>query len=226
MVQLYLIPYWVVNISIFMELIVTLVCFGIAYVSWRVYNITEERDIKFFSFGFLSIAVSYLLWSALNFLMLKNADIGIEVLRVSRIELLGAGLLISYFGLFIVGWVTLNYATFKSKGFRNYLLLVGLGLIGVYLSLNKATAFYTVSLFLVLMMASHYYLEYFRKRTVPRLMTFFSFLLILISRVELYFSSQSYSHYIIGHTVELIGYFILLINLIIVMKNGKEKKQA
>ena len=89
---------------------------------------------------------------------------------------------------------------------------------------NKATSFYTISLFLVLVMVAHYYLEYFRKKTIPRLMTFFSFLLIFISRAELYFSSQSYAHYIVGHSVELVGYLILLINLIFVMKNGKEKK--
>src|SRR3989344_8180148 len=158
MVQLYLIPDWFVNISILMELIVTIVCFGIAYVSWKVYTITDERDIKFFSLGFLSIALAYFLWSALNFMMLKNAGLGVEVLRISRLELLGAGLLISYFGLFIVGWITLNYATFKSKGLRNYALLIGLGLIGVYFSLNKATSFYTISLFLVLVMVAHYYL--------------------------------------------------------------------
>jgi len=224
MVQLYLIPEWFVNISILMELIVTLVAFGIAFVSWRVYRITNERDIQLFSLGFLSIAISYLLWSLLNWIMLKHVELNIEALRVSRIEILGATLLISYFALFVIGWVTLNYATFKSKGIRNYVLLVGLALLTIYLSANKATAFYIATIFLSMIMMAHYYLEYFRKKNVRRLLTFFSFLLIFISRAELFFSSQSYAHYIAGHSIEMVGYIILLVNLIIVMKNGQEKK--
>lgn len=224
MVQLYLTPDWFVNIAIFMELIITLVSFGIAFVSWKVYKITNEREIKFFSLGFLAISASYLLWSILNWLMLKSDNVGLFALRVSRIEVLGALLLASYFGLLIIGWITLNYATFKSRGLRNYVLLVGLGLLTVYLSVNKAVAFYYVLIFLTLMMVAHYYLEYFRKRNYRRLITFFSFLLILVGRGELYLGANSYVHYIIGHSVELLGYFLLLINLVVVLKNGQEKK--
>ncbi|MEK6919015.1 MAG: hypothetical protein AABW73_03165 [Nanoarchaeota archaeon] len=224
MVQLYLIPEWFINISILMELIITLVSFGIAFISWKVYKISNEREVKFFSLGFLSIAISYLLWSILNLVMLTGAGGGISALKVSRIQTLGATLLVSYFVLLIIGWVTLNYATFKSKGLRNYVLLIGLSLLTVYLSANKAVAFYYVSIFLVFMMLVHYYLEYFRRRNVRRLLTFISFLLILIGRLELFFSADSYLHYMIGHSVELLGYGVLLINLLTVLKSGQEKK--
>ena len=207
-----------------MEIIITLVSFGISFFSWKVYRITNEREIKFFSLGFLSISVSYLFWSALNMIMLTKLGGDLIIMRVSRINYLGAGLLVSYFALLLLGFVTLNYATFKTRSFRNYILLVGLSLLTVLLSSNKATAFYVTSIFLVLVMASHYYLEYFSKRSVRRLLTFISFLLMFVGRAELYLGADSYVHYMIGHSVELLGYAILLVNLLVVLKNGKEKK--
>lgn len=226
MVQLYLVPKWFVNISILIELIITLVSFGISYFSFRVYRLTKEREIKFFSLGFLAVALGYLTWLVLNLIMLTDIGGDISSLRISRINFIGAVLLIAYFALFLIGWSTLNYATFKVKSFRNYTLIVGLSLLAVYSAINKASAFYLVSILLSLIMASHYYFEYFDNRNPRRLLVFSSFLLIFISRVELYLSSNSYMHYIAGHSVELVGYMILLINLIMVVKNGQEKKQV
>jgi len=223
MVQVYLIPQWFVATSILMELVVTLISFAISYFAWKIYRITKEREIKFFSIGFLSIAIAYLMWSLLNLVMLTDIGGDIRSLAVTRVNYLGAGLLAAYFALFIAGWYTLNYASFRTKSIRAFILPIIIGFIAIYISVNKATAFYLVSLALIFFMVAHYYVEYFRRKNARRFLTFASFLLIFISRAELFFSPNSYLHYAVGHSVELIGYVLLLINLFIILKNGQKK---
>jgi len=224
MVLSFPIPAWFIQISILIELIITVISMAIAFTALKIYSICRQRELKIFGLGFLLISVSYILWSGLNLLFLAELDFIKGLVDLNKITNIGVILLFGYFILFLIGLATLAFMTLKIKGKRAYLLIVILSLLPLILNPKETSYFFITSLVLLFFIAAYYGAAWFARRKTKRLISFTAFSLLFLARVELLFASKNYFHYIIGNVGELIAYLLLLINLVFIIKNGKKKK--
>ncbi|PIN91228.1 hypothetical protein COU61_02365 [Candidatus Pacearchaeota archaeon CG10_big_fil_rev_8_21_14_0_10_35_13] len=218
-------PEWFLNLSLIFQLLLTIISLGIGIVSLRINSYCKSREYKLFGAGFILIALSYVFWTGLNLFVLTRIREGVEALELTTIATIGAVMLYTYFLLFIIGLITLTYLNLDIKGIRAYLLLVALGILPVILSTEKALAFFIITALLILFMTTHYLRVYQKKKTVNRLMTLSAFALLFISRIDYFYSNTNHIHYVLGHSIEIIAYLLLLINLVLAMKKASNPQK-
>lgn len=224
MSAVYLVPKWFLISSLFMEIFVILVSLGISFISLKIYSICREREPKLFGFGFLLISLSFIFWFLLNFLLLVNMKLSSPAVDISRINQIGVFLFMSYFFFFILGLTLLAYNTLRARNRRGYAFIALLSFLAVILAAERVKAFYIISGVLFFSLTLHYLFNYIAKRNIKKLINFIAFFLLVISRVGLYMSGVSYLYYVSGHIIEFIAYFLLLLNLLSMMKNEQKKK--
>lgn len=218
MAVLYVSPSWFYWVSIIFEIIFALVTGAVAFYSFKVYNLTKQRDSKLFGFGFLFISLSYIVWLLINLFLLNKIDNGMHVLDLNKIAFLGILGVYSHIIFFTIGLLTLIYLTLKVENIQIYFMLVILTFLCLILSFNKALAFYLLSSVFLLYIVYHYIVQYVKKRKTKSLLVLNAFILLAISFIQFIFASQNYLYYVFGHFLELIAYVILLFQLIIIKK--------
>ena len=140
------VPKWFFGTSIFMSFLITLITLAVSFYSFQIFRLCRKKEIGFFGLGFLMISLSYVFWSIINLLVILNFQIS---------QNLGVFLLYGYFLLFIAGFATLTFTTFKIKGKRAYLLFVTLSVLALILAFEKASAFFIVSIILLVFIIYH-----------------------------------------------------------------------
>lgn len=215
---LYSVPQWFVGFSITMEIIFALVSLIVSYFSLKIYALSGQREPRLFGISFSVISISYIIWGALNFFVLKELNQGFSVLTLEKLTTLGASGIYAHILLYTIGLTTLAYMTFRIKSKRVYSLLLTLSLLVIVFSANKFNSFYILSSILLLLISFHYVSEYNKRKNPKTLLVLIAFIFLLLSSIGLAFSSQSYIYYIIGHLFELVAYVIILISLVLTIK--------
>jgi hypothetical protein len=133
-----------------------------------------------------------------------------------------------YIGFFILGFISLLYATLKLKSIRIYIALLVITALAIRFSCFKSLTIYLItSLFLVLI-SYHYFREYFRFKNENTLLVGIAMLFLLISNVLMSFVGNYIQPnlYVISRLIELLAYALIITSLYKIVKNGKKKKQA
>ncbi len=224
MANLYIIPasffgYQSFSYDAILELAFAIITLIVAIYAFKVYKLSQEKQSKLFGIAFLFISASYFIWSIINFGILEKFENSIpNYVNISNINaLITIGVYIHIL-LFITGLVTLAYMTFKIKSPKIYSLLLILTLISLSFSSNVIFLFYLLSSLLLIYIVLHYLINYINHKQARTLLVLIAFIFILFSTIHFIFSVNHALYYIIGHFVELVAYFLILINLILVIK--------
>lgn len=218
-------PEWFYGIDSIFEIfsvIVTLIIAGYAY---KLYKFSENKNYKYFSLAFLLFAVGFI------FKILTNITVYSEVLEKMPL-----------------GTITLVHSTihqyefFYILGYLGFRLAILLGLLGIYMVSYKHTnitdMFLYSFLFILICIFSHYdfiifhlttiaflcFIVYFyinnylNKKNKPSLLIASSFIFLLISQVFFAFTYFELIHYITAEIFQLIGFILLLIGFMWVIK--------
>jgi hypothetical protein len=222
MASVFSIPNWFFGYDVIFELFFAIITLAVALYAFKVYRLSNQEQPKLFGLAFLSFSISYFVQSILNYLIITEAAKTIcEVVKIQSVALFNAIRIYIHMFFFIVGLVTLAYMTLKIKSPKTYLLLLASFLLTFFIVANKIPWFYMASS-LLLVFISLFYLFNFLENKQPK--TFLVFLFLLFGHLHFIFSLNHVIYYAMGHFLELLAYILILINLLLILKNGKKKK--
>ncbi|OIO42782.1 hypothetical protein COU56_02530 [Candidatus Pacearchaeota archaeon CG10_big_fil_rev_8_21_14_0_10_31_9] len=218
MASLYYIPNWFFTTSIIFEIIFAVVTGLVAVLSFKVYNLSRQKEFRLFGLGFTFISLSYIIWSLINLFLLDQLSDALKVLSFNEFVSLGALGIYFYMLLFIVGLATLNYTTLKENSKSIYIIILLISLVGIITSFNKGFTFQILSSIFLAFLLIHFASQVKRNKNVKSLLVFFAFLSLLVSHVIFIFSTSQYMYYVMGHIFELVAYILILARLYIIIK--------
>ena len=218
MVKVYLTPDWFFIYSIIFELLFSFIGALVAIYSLKLYNVTKEKELKYFGIGFSFISLSYFIWSMINSFLLDKLTDGVQVLSLQEFVTIGSLGIYIYMLLFIVGLATLTYTALKVNNGKVYSLLIIISILIVILSDNKALSFQLLSSIFLIFLIMHYYSQFNKDKNYKRVIILVAFILLLLSRTQFILSTSQYIYYVIGHFLELIAYSLILLRLVLIIR--------
>lgn len=232
-------PNWFYYGDILFELFFAITTLLVSLYSFKLHKLSEQRQFKLFGFAFLSIAVSYILQLVLLFMGLLHMNnvvcAKMGIVNPEVFSILGN---YAFMVFFITGLTILTYMTFNIKSHKVYLLMFILIITALIFSINKVFSFYLLSAILLLFIIQYYFKNYLEKKKTSALIILFSiisllassifYLLVVIKGVGIYYILAHFTELMIymaaAHLFELAAYILIIINLIIIMKNGQKKR--
>ncbi len=212
------IPLWFYGITSIIYLLSSVVCFLVAYFSYRVYKMDRKRKILFLLMGFLLLGLGFLVLaapSAYIYIGLKNYKQ--TALSINRINYIG---FLVYYVLSTLAYLAffLMYSPLKLKG-KTFIIFVPLW----YADSNR---FHIYSIVLLLAVFVQTVIKAIRRKKLNNWLVMFSFLCLLLFHFLLLLTSFSVTNFILANGILILGFVSLLYMLIRVNYIGKEKVKA
>lgn len=218
MMPIYVVPYWFFQLSVFLEVLFAVAAGIIAYYSFKVYKLSNQRTSLLFTFGFFFIALSYLIKSAVILFLLGEAKEGIRELSFQGLTLIGEVGFYANILLFILGLVTLTYMTTKKKNFLLYALLTALSFLVVLHNVDAIFLFNILSTLFLLYLCIHYGMEYSENQNKKTLLVLIAFVFLLLSGLGFVVAYDYYLNFVIGHMFELAAYILIIASLVLTIR--------
>jgi len=219
MAHLFLTSNWFFLYDVIFELFFAITALIVSVYSFKVYKLSNQNQPKLFGIAFLSFSISYFIQSILNYLIISE-----KAQIISNIGILNSLGLFSHIFFFIIGLTTLAYMVLKIRSKQTYILLLSSSLLSFLIIANKLYWFYAFSSLLLIFISIYYFLNFTKNKKPKSFIIFLAFLFLLFGHIHFIFSVNHLLYYIIGHFLELLAYILILINLTLVLKNGKKKK--
>lgn len=219
MYNIYLVESRFFLVPILMQIFFALITLLITYLSFKVYRITKTPQSKSMIIAFFLIFVSYLIQATINIITWIgiNPDLyvlfGIHPLSVYHNQ----GL---YFHMLFmtIGLAFLMYTVFKAKESSLLWYFILSSLLVFFLSSNKIIGFFLLTSLYLAFLSYHFFLNYKKRKTTASLLVTLGFFFLFLGHVGFTFMETSTLFYIIGHSLDFIGYFLLLYNFYLIRK--------
>jgi hypothetical protein len=222
--DIFITPQWFFGYDVILEVLFAVVTLLVCYYAYKVYKLSGQNHLRLFSWAFLFIGVSYIAQSILNFLILDSLDDDVSNLiklqSVYHLNLFGI-----YFHtiLFIIGLIILVYTAMKIDNVGVFVLLLGLIFPVLYFTPYKTFTLYLFSTVILGFIAYYYLKNYWNNRKPTSLIVSIAMIFLFFSYFQFIFATQNSIYYVIGHFMELAAYALILINLGIILRVGKQK---
>lgn len=204
------IPLWLVKYDLFFELIFFISTLILGLFSFKIYKKTKQESILLFSIAFLSIALCYLLKTSLNFINLFGLDYK---------HIFDFGEIYVPHIFFMIGLSIFVYVTLNISKIRVLLMIFFVSFITLWISNDKAFAFFILSTIYFIFISWHFLENYLDKKDVNSLIITFAFFCLLVGNIDFVLSSKYEIFYLVGYILELIAYSLIIINLYMVQKS-------
>lgn len=224
MATLYLLPNWFFTYSVIFEIIFALITGFVAFYAFKVYLLCKQNESKLLSMGFAFISASYILWAIVNLSLIDRLSSGISAVELSNIVSLGMIGVYTHIFLFIIGLLTVTYTNLKVNNAKVYSLILLLSILALFMTDSKGSAYYILATIFFGYIAATHLSSYIKNRNSKSLIILIAFALLFISHIYFIFAARSYMYYVIGHSVSLAGYILILFGLILIIKNEQKKK--
>lgn len=217
------IPQWFTSSGIILELIFALVTLLIAVYSYKVYKISKQRYTFLFGAAFFSIGIAYFLQATLNFLInrsINSLDVFAMALPLSHCPTFQLSILavLLHVIFMIVGLALLAYVTLKERNFKIFVLFLLLSFVGLLFASQMVFVFYILSSTFLLFITLQNLKRHRKQGTLNSILLFFGFGLIFLGNLQLAISMYLGLFYLLGHISVFVGYVLLLINFLRVVK--------
>lgn len=224
METVYLMPTWFRGIDVSLEIIFAAITFLVAFFSFKIYNITGEKEHRNFAIGFSTISFSYMVWAFLNYFIVSEIQEGLCVLRLREILAVSSVLIYFFMVIYSFGFFLLYNSTLNQKIIENSSFMLVIIMLSLYFACNKTAIFALFATVFPFFISLHYFRTYFNNHKRSTFSIGLAFLLISISGILFTFSNNNYIYYLVKHVLELISYSLIAIILLITLKHGKKKK--
>ena len=217
-------PEWFFGYDMALEIAFAVITLLVCFYAWKIYKVTGERNIKLFSLAFLFISLSYFVQSILNFIMLDSLDdnvyslIGLQ--SIYHLNLFGIYI---HSTLFLIGLLLLTYIALKIYSFQSFVLLSILVFTSLYFSLYKTFMLYLLSTVLLGFIVYYYLTNYWNNKKVTTLLVSVAMMLLFVGYLFFIFGIDNSTYFVLGHVLELSAYVLVLINLLVILRVGKQK---
>ena len=226
MQNVFLVPNWFLGYDILFELLFVLVTFFVSFYSFKVFKLSREEKPKLFGIAFLLISAGYFVQMMMNsifFFFLK--DLVFTPYQAYRVLMTYAVSMYGYTFLLLIGLVVLVYMTFNIKKISVFLLLFFMSLLILMFSVQKLFSFYVLASLITLFVVIHFFKNYRKTKTLNSRLVFIGFVLILASYLLFIFSTQIHIYYFLGHFSKLVGYLLILVNLLMIANAEKKFRE-
>jgi len=219
MANLYMVPNWFLGYDLILELAFAIISLIVSIYSFKIYRLSEQTQSKLFGIAFLFISISYFIQSFLNFTIISKLNENIRIiLKIISVNVLNTIGIYAHILFFITGLITLTYMTLKIKSAKTYSLLFITIILSLVFSSNKLYLFYLLSSILLIYILIHYLTNYLKNKQSKTLLVLAAFAFLLFGSIHFIFAVNHSLYYVIGHSLELIAYLLILINLILVVR--------
>ncbi len=207
-------------------LIFLVITFLVSIFSYKVYKLTGQDQLKLFSLAFLGFSLAYAIRSLIEFITFFSIK-GLLVDGVDRHEItevifpLRALSEYAFMLFFIGGLILLTYMTFKTKNRPMLFLLFGTVFLSLLLNPFPLFLFHVLASLFFVIIVIHYYKNYKSKKKPQTFLVFIAFVFLLLGNFTLVFSMRHPSPFTLGRILELIAYFFILTDLILIYKKKK-----
>ncbi len=222
------------GIDSLVEFLIVIVAGIISLYSHKIYKMIKEENYRYFSWAFLSVAISFLFKVLSNFTIMNRISIHqanfiyIITTQSQYMPVIDFFSFTFYKIFLLVGFLILFLILTKSDKKENVFLFVYLSIIAILFSIYFNFIFFITTLLILILLTVHFYHNYNVHRTVNSLLVYLGFILVSISHSLLIFEDVHSLFYIFGEGLLLIGFLCLLINHIKInlffKNNGKENK--
>jgi hypothetical protein len=225
METIYVMPNWFFGVDIALELLFAILTLAIALYSFKIYKLSEQRELKFLGISFSFFSLSYLFWALNNLFLLSVLGDESRELSLKDIGFYNHIGIYLYLSALILGVVTLFYTTLKTESKRTYLMLVILTSTTFIFSLNRATSLYTVLAIFFLFIFAHYFRECRKTKNKLTKRNTLAMGLLFLGSIAFIYAPSYYSNYVIVHLLHGIAYSLLISSLVsVINKHGQKKK--
>jgi hypothetical protein len=228
MVHFYLVPNWFLGYDVGLEIVFALITLLVSIYAFRISKMSGQRSARLFATSFFFISMAYFLKAVFNFLIIsrlnENISLALKIASVNTINLIALNF---HVVLFSIGLITLIYMTFRVKSARVYSFLLITTLIFMFLAGSPIFAYHLLTSVFLIYIFIHYLLCYLNKKRINNLLMIVAFIFLLFGNIQFIFSiSNNEIFYVVAHCLEFLAYLLVLVNLMLVRKNGEKKRQA
>jgi len=213
-------PIWFFGYDSVLDLISFVITMLIGFYSYKIYKLTGKKNYFYLYLAFLLLSIALVVKSFANLSLYFDLlhRIGVRDTRLFGYQM-AALALFGHVLLTLLGYITLIALTLKLKGKRIVSLLFFLVILTVLLAKNSFMFFHLISFALVLLYVTPYFYEnYMNVKNVKALLVFLCFLFLSFSHLFLALVFYNNYLYVIGIILQMAGYLMLLINLLLVFK--------
>ena len=232
MVQVVFSPKWFWGKDIFIDSIALLVLLSIAIFATKYYRIKKSKNYLYLALSFYLIALSFFSKILINFTVyyqvLHTRMIGsIEYTQVilKSSEILSVGGLFFY-RLFTLLGLFMLYSIYEKQSKANIILMTYFIIISIFFSKEEYYIFYLTCFIFLGVISNRYYQNYRKNRENTSGMLAASFSVITLSQIFFMFVNFTKHFYVVGEVIQLLGYILLLVTFIMVLKHGREKNKG
>jgi len=216
-------PPWFYGYDVVLEIGFALTALIIAFFAFKIFHITDQRPVWLFGISFLLIAISYVIQSLLNLLIVTQTDTFVcNALKLPYISLFGTYGIFVHMLFMTAGLVLLTYMSFKIEKPRVLWVLLSVALIAIFSSVSPLHVFFLLSTTFLAIILWHFISNYRQTRQMATLLVVLAFAFLLFGSVHFLISVDHELYYAIGHVLELFAYMLILANLYVVLSHGKK----
>jgi hypothetical protein len=205
------------NLNILFTLAFAITTFLVGLISYKIYKLTGRKELKLFSFAFISFAFAYLLQLILGVVLKYKLETVVRAKLRTAVPFIAASTL-SHELLFSIGLILLVYMTCKAKSRYILGLLLGLVLIPIVFNPMSIHVFHIIASFMLMFIVLFYYKNYRQHKNLKTELVLMAFVFLLISNLTFVFSARQGLFFILGRSLELIAYICILVNLRLLTK--------
>jgi hypothetical protein len=205
------------NLNILFTLAFAITTFLVSFISYKFYKLTGRKELKLFSFAFISFAFAYILQLILGFVLKYKLENIVRAKLRTAVPFITASTF-SHEILFSIGLILLVYMTCKSKSKYIFGLLLGLVLIPIVFNPMSIHIFHIIASFILIFIVLFYYKNYRQHKNLKTELVLIAFVFLLISNFTFVFAARQGLFFILGRSLELIAYICILVNLRLLTK--------
>ncbi len=222
--ELLLRPEWFIGAESIFETISLIITLVISFYAYRAYRLSSNRKYFYLTVAFLSMSAGFFFKLLSNavvefFILFSDLSRVVPYLRASQIY---TGSLILFVFFVIGGYIVLSSlaSSVRDKKIIVAFLLIALLCAVLVREARSFTFFYFFSfVMLAVYIIPYMYNNYKKQKSKNSYLVFLSFLLLAVSNLLFIFISvKGPSLYVVGNSISLAGYLLLLINLFLAIK--------
>ncbi|MEM4244783.1 MAG: hypothetical protein QXR60_01075, partial [Candidatus Nanoarchaeia archaeon] len=218
-------PSWFVGIDNIFELVTVFVTLLIAIYSHKLYKFTKENSYRLFSYSFFLISISYLVKILMDISIyypkMKIIRAGAFTFITQTFQRFEAYYAVGFFVerfLLLLGLLGIFFVLHKVKDKKVGFLLIYLAFVSALFGNYLFHIFHITTSLLLLYICYYYYKNYSKNRSKNSFLVASSFFLIFVSQIIFITLLIHPIMYVIGESVQLLGYLILLFTFISILK--------
>ncbi len=217
-------PSWFAGVDIALEMVSVIVSFLLFFLAYKLFTISNEKSFRRFSYGFLSISISYVikilsdLYLYINLGSSSRPWINVILYRLSTIEFINIFGNIVHRFLLLLGFLILLVVYLRIKDKRVIFLLTYFVFIISAFSAWSFLLFQTTMAMVAGTVGMHVLMKYIERRKKAMLRSTVAFGFIFLAQAcfmfTFFFERQMF---VIGHIFQAFGFLVLLLTYVMIL---------